>query len=197
MMRTLLLLVSCAVSACAVRPMPETVRAGETITTDLIQFKVPGSGAWNVQKRHVDSVAIASSGPSVNSTIIAMAYLFKTPTPSSKEHFLELVRAGVREDLPADGRFRQIEAKVEYEGQRGYHCARRTVVHEDRQAPVGGGGTKSLRMESHSLYCTYPFAQGMTTMRGFSHRGEGAMEGFDQQARRFIEGVSFREQNAK
>lgn len=186
-----LVLLTCGIGACTVMPQRETVRAGQSITTELIRLKAPDEGEWNVQKRLADSVAIAGNGPGPNSTIAAHAYLFKTLVPKEKEQFLQAVRKGLQQHNSNNPRFREIEAKFEYDGQRGYHCARHVTLVEDLQARAIGGGTRSLRMQTHSLYCAYQFEEGVLTVSGYSHRGDELMEGFDQRARKFIEGVTF------
>jgi len=117
-----------------------------------------------------------------------MAIAFGIEPPRSKEHFLEQIRAGIETDTPAD-RFIKIQSELMYEETRGYPCARYRAISEDRNAKTVSGEMKVLKMQDHSLYCIYPFAQGAAFVAGYSHRGKELHSGFDAEAREFIESV--------
>lgn len=169
----------------------QTVQPLEPITTKLLELRAPALAGWLIREKTKTRVTFARVGFGPDGTLAAMAIAFAIKPPRSKEHFLEQIRVGIDADTPAV-RFVKIQSDLVYEETRGYPCARYTAIHEDRNAKTVGGGTKNLKMQDHSLYCIYPYAQGAAFVAGYSHRGLELHEGLDAAAREFIESVKAR-----
>lgn len=169
----------------------QAVHPLESITTELLEVRAPALNGWQIRQKNKTRVTFARAGFGADGTLAAMAIAFAIEPPNSKEHFLKQISAGIEADTPAD-RFIKIRSELVYEETRGYPCARYTAVHEDRTAKTVGGGTRVLKMQNHSLYCIYPYAQGAAFVAGYSHRGQELHEGLEVAAREFIEGVKVR-----
>ena len=163
----------------------------EPVATELLEMRAPALSGWVIRQKTQTRVTFARAGFGPDGTLAAMAIAFAIKPPQSKEHFLAQIQAGIEADTPAD-RFRKLQFDLAYEETRGYPCARYTAIHEDRNAKTIAGETKALRMQTHSLYCIYPYAQGAAFVAAYSHRGQELYEGLEVAAREFIESVKAR-----
>ena len=169
----------------------QPVQPLEPITTELLEMRAPALTGWQIKQKTQTRVTFTRVGFGPNGTLAAVAIAFAIESPRNKEHFLEQIRAGIERDTPAS-RFFKIQTALVYEETRGYPCARYKAIHEDRSAQTVAGAKKTLRMQDHSLYCLYPYAQGAAFVAGYSHRGEDLHEEFEVAAREFIETVKAR-----
>lgn len=188
-MRCLIAICTFAVLLSVAEAQP--IEPRERITTELLEVQAPGLAGWQVTERAPARVIFSRRGFGKNGTLAAMAIVFRFGQPRDKEQFLEMVRAGVEADTPSS-RFRSLQSELRYEEDRGYPCARYTAVHEDLTTKTLTDKAQAFKMQTHSLYCMHPHAQGAAFVAGYSHRGEVIHSGLDTEARHFIEGVNVR-----
>lgn len=174
-------LLSAATSLCSA----QSLTPGERITTELVAASVPAQPGWQISNKAPARIAIARAGTAPDETFAAFAIVFRIENPRDREHFLDLIRAGVAADTPPV-RFREVKADFRHDDSRVSPCVRYSAIHEDTQAKLRTGGTGTLTFQSLTLYCLHPKEQGVAFAFGYSHRGRQLQASFDEDGAQFI-----------
>jgi hypothetical protein len=185
-MRIALALVVAAISPLMAAAQP--VAPKERVATELLELAAPSLVGWKITQKTPARVTFARAGFGPNGTLAAMAIVFSVESPRSKEHFVELMKAGIAADTPPD-RYREVRSELQYEEVRGYPCVRYMAVHEDLGAKTVTAASQPLLMQNHSLYCLHPTQRGAAFVAGYSHRGETLYKELDVSAREFLDEV--------
>jgi hypothetical protein len=167
----------------------QPVKPLELVKTELFELSVPADEGWVITKKNPTYVNLSRGQDGSSGTMVAMVVISKMEKPRGKEHFLDLIRSGIVADN-GDARFRELKLDLAYEEDRGYPCVRMMAEHEDLHAKLLSGKEGVLIMQMQSLYCVYPYKEGVGYSAGYSFRGEKRYDNFDKAARKFIEGVS-------